>query len=202
MDLDIATNANKTASNRAIADPLPAPISEERYSPPSTEVNPKTCVQIIHERKLLPIICAVAAGVTSNDVSNNSPTSCTILTTTAAVITLNNNPIFRTGIPWTAADKGSTVVASKPFLIKNRMRIEDEQIIEITQIPFLQILTQDDTLFMHANKIGINCISTPFDETAVDLLEELNNPVYKVASSECVDLLLIKKITKLLVKNY
>ena len=51
-------------------------------------------------------------------------------------------------------------------------------------------------IYHEAKKNNIICFSSPFDETAVDFLEELNNPVYKVASSECVDLLLIKKIAK------
>ncbi len=51
-------------------------------------------------------------------------------------------------------------------------------------------------IFEEAKKNKLICFSSPFDETAVDFLEELQNPVYKVASSECVDLLLIKKIAK------
>lgn len=50
------------------------------------------------------------------------------------------------------------------------------------------------TMFDHAKKIGITCFSTPFDETAVDLLEDLNVPAYKVASFEVTDLPLIKYI--------
>lgn len=49
-------------------------------------------------------------------------------------------------------------------------------------------------MFEHANNIGITCFSTPFDETAVDLLEDLNTPLYKVASFEATDLPLIKYI--------
>ena len=49
-------------------------------------------------------------------------------------------------------------------------------------------------MFEHARKIGITCFSTPFDETAVDLLEDLNVPAYKVASFEATDLPLIKYI--------
>jgi len=49
-------------------------------------------------------------------------------------------------------------------------------------------------MFDHARKIGITCFSTPFDETAVDLLEDLNVPAYKVASFEATDLPLIKYI--------
>ena len=50
------------------------------------------------------------------------------------------------------------------------------------------------TMFDHARKIGITCFSTPFDETAVDLLENLNVPAYKLASFEATDLPLIKYI--------
>lgn len=49
-------------------------------------------------------------------------------------------------------------------------------------------------MFDHARKIGITCFSTPFDETAVDLLEDLNAPAYKLASFEATDLPLIKYI--------
>ena len=51
-------------------------------------------------------------------------------------------------------------------------------------------------MFDFANKIGITLFSTPFDETAVDLLESLHTPAYKIASFEMIDLPLIKYVAK------
>jgi len=51
-------------------------------------------------------------------------------------------------------------------------------------------------LFNYAKKLNITCFSTPFDESAVDFLESLNCPFYKVASFELTHIPLIKKIAK------
>jgi pseudaminic acid synthase len=51
-------------------------------------------------------------------------------------------------------------------------------------------------IFDRCNELGLLCFSSPFDETAVDFLEDLDCPCYKIGSTENTDYNLLKKVAK------
>jgi len=93
------------------------------------------------------------------------------------------------------ADTMTMDVKNKHFLIDDKSIWKGERLFNLykkAETPF----KWHKEIFKFAKKNKILCFSAPFDLTAVDLLEKLNCPLYKIASPEIEDLRLIKKIAK------
>ena len=103
-----------------------------------------------------------------------------------------------------AADCGAHAIKLQTYTadtitVKGALRIEDEGSLwkgrELYDL-YSEAYTPWEwhkPIFDHAKKRGMLAFSSPFDTTAVDFLEELNVPIYKVASFENTDHLLLKK---------
>lgn len=80
------------------------------------------------------------------------------------------------------------------FLIKNENSLwKGENLYELYQKAYTPWQWQGE-LKKYADEIGIELFSTPFDRTAVDFLESINIPKYKIAAFEAIDYPLIKYV--------
>ena len=82
----------------------------------------------------------------------------------------------------------------KDFIIKNKKSVWNNQNLYSLYKKGYTPWNWHKEIFDYAKSLGINYLSTPFDETAVDFLEKLNVPMYKIASFENNNFLLIKKV--------
>lgn len=81
------------------------------------------------------------------------------------------------------------------FLIKGGTIWDNQYLFDLYKEAFLPWEWHAE-LFDLAKELGLVCFSSPFDTTAVDFLERLNNPIYKIASLEITDIPLIEYIAK------
>lgn len=86
-----------------------------------------------------------------------------------------------------------TLDSDKPEFICGKGLWEGEKLYDLYKKAYTPWEWHEE-IFRIAKEEGLECFSTPFDKTAVDLLESLNNPIYKIASFEITDIPLIKYI--------
>jgi pseudaminic acid synthase len=80
---------------------------------------------------------------------------------------------------------------NEEFIIKGTTLWDDKNLYELYEEAYTPWEWHEE-LFAVAQKEGILCFSSPFDKTAVDLLETFNPPAYKIASFEITDYELIR----------
>ena len=80
-----------------------------------------------------------------------------------------------------------------PFILPNTNTWGGTSLFELYKTAYTPWEWQAD-LYKVCADIGIDCFSTPFDASAVDFLDDLDTPVFKVASFEVMDIPLLKKI--------
>lgn len=88
------------------------------------------------------------------------------------------------------ADSMTINVNKKDFIINNGSIWDGQNFYSLYQKAHTP-LDWHEELFRIAREEGLLCFSTPFDHAAVDFLEELDNPIYKIASFEITDIPLI-----------
>ena len=96
---------------------------------------------------------------------------------------------LQTYTPDTMTIKGALVIEDKKSLWHGR---------ELYDL-YMEAYTPWDwhiPIFQRAKELGLIAFSTPFDETAVEFLESLNVPAYKIASFENTDWVLLKKVAE------
>lgn len=86
-----------------------------------------------------------------------------------------------------------TLNCSKPDFVVGKGLWEGETYYSLYQKAYTPWEWHEE-IFRVAREEGLVCFSTPFDKTAVDLLDSLGNPIYKIASFEITDIPLIKYI--------
>ena len=88
-----------------------------------------------------------------------------------------------------------TIDSDKPDFLINEGLWAGNNLYELYKQAYTPFEWHKD-LFDYARQIEITCFSSPFDKTAVDLLEDLNAPAYKIASFEAIDLPLIQYVAQ------
>lgn len=86
-----------------------------------------------------------------------------------------------------------TIDCDNPYFQITEGTWEGENLYKLYQKAFTPWEWQEE-LSQEAKKVGIDFLSTPFDQTSVDFLEKLELPFYKVASFELVDIPLLEYI--------
>lgn len=86
-----------------------------------------------------------------------------------------------------------TIDCNKPDFILGKGLWEGDSYFQLYRKAFTPWEWHEE-IFRVAKEEGLICFSTPFDKTAVDFLENLGNPIYKIASFEITDIPLIKYI--------